>query len=275
MLGHRLYRHLRSTHDASVTLRQPLDAYAGQGLFDEANAYPAVDARSLDSIERAIADHRPQTVVNAVGIVKQRDDSNDAIAAIEVNSLLPHRLAMLCRRHEARLIHVSTDCVFSGRRGHYNEDDLPDASDVYGRSKLLGEVYEAPALTLRTSMIGRELARKSSLLEWFLAQRGPVRGFRNAIFSGFTTAELSRIIEMLIVGHPSAAGLYHVSSEPISKYDLLSLIRDKLGLQTVIEEDDTFHCDRSLDSTRFRQRFGYEPPSWDAMATELAHEVRA
>ncbi|MGZ5164781.1 MAG: dTDP-4-dehydrorhamnose reductase family protein [Burkholderiales bacterium] len=275
MLGHRLYRHLLSAHEVKVTLRQPLGTYSGRGLFDETNAYPAVDVRSLDGVEHAVADHHPQAIVNAVGIVKQRDDSNDAIAAIEVNSLLPHRLAQLCRQYEARLIHISTDCVFSGRRGHYNEDDLPDASDVYGRSKLLGEVCEAPALTLRTSMIGCELARKSSLLEWFLAQRGPVRGFRKAIFSGFTTAELARIIEMLIVGHPSAAGLYHVSSEPISKYDLLCLIRDKLGLQTVIEEDNAFHCDRSLDSTRFRQRFGYEPPSWDAMTTELAHEVRA
>ena len=275
MLGHRLLTHFSGRHETRVTLRQPLTAYAAFGLFSRSNAYGAVDARDFNAIKRACTDFGAQVIVNAIGIVKQRHDSADAVPAIEVNSLLPHRLRVLCADHGARLIHLSTDCVFSGTRGNYAESDIPDATDVYGRSKLLGEVGEAPALTLRTSMIGRELSRKSSLLEWFLAQTGPVRGFRKAVFSGFTTTELARVIEMLIARFPDASGLYHVSSAPINKYDLLCLLRDKLGLHTAIEPDDEFSCDRSLDSTRFRAQFNYEPPSWDAMTDELAREMRA
>jgi dTDP-4-dehydrorhamnose reductase len=274
MLGHRLHQHFKAEHDSRVTLRGPLAAYAAYGLFDTTNTYANVDVRAFEGIEHAVADHNPQVVVNAVGIVKQREDSSDPVTAIEVNALLPHRLTTLCRRHNARLIHISTDCVFSGHRGRYTEEDVPDASDLYGRSKLLGEVSDPPALTLRTSIIGRELARKSSLLEWFLAQQGTIRGFRKAIFSGFTTAELARIIGMLIAKYPNATGLFHVSSEPISKYDLLSLIRDRLHLSTIIQPDSQFECDRSLDSTRFRFCFDYRPPSWEAMVGELAREVQ-
>jgi dTDP-4-dehydrorhamnose reductase len=273
MLGHRLCRHLRGEHDVKVTLRQPLSAYAQLGLFDSDNAYAEVDALVFDTVGRAVRAHAPQAIVNAIGIVKQRPDSYDAVTSIEVNSLLPHRLAMLCRQAGSRLIHISTDCVFAGTRGNYNEEHATDAEDLYGRSKLLGEVAEPPALTLRTSMIGRELTRKTGLLEWFLAQQGPIKGYRRGVFSGFTTLEMARILEMLIVKFPDASGLYHVSSAPISKYDLLCLVRDKLGLATEIRPDYDFHCDRSLDSTRFRTRFAYQPPTWETMVNELVHEI--
>jgi dTDP-4-dehydrorhamnose reductase len=212
--------------------------------------------------------------VNCIGIVKQRSAGSQAIPSIEVNALFPHRLALLCRGHGTRLIHISTDCVFSGRRGNYNEGNLPDATDIYGRSKLLGEVTEGNALTLRTSMIGRELTRKASLLEWFLSQAGQIKGYRRAIFSGFTTSELARIIERLIAQFPEAAGLYHVSSEPISKYDLLCLVRDRMRPGVHITPDDELQCDRSLDSTRFQTRFGYKPPKWETMIDELAQDRR-
>jgi dTDP-4-dehydrorhamnose reductase len=272
MLGHRLYRQLQREHAVKVTLREPLEAYAAFDLFDRENAFDRVDALAFDSVERAVRAHVPEAIVNAIGIVKQRADAYDAVPSIEVNSLFPHRLAGLSRAVGARLIHLSTDCVFAGTRGHYKEDDPTDAEDLYGRSKLLGEVAEPPAITLRTSMIGRELKRKTGLLEWFLAQRGPVKGYRRAVFSGFTTLELARLLEVLIVRFPDASGLYHVSSAPISKYDLLCLVRDKLQLKTEIRPDYDFHCDRSLDSTRFRHRFGYEPPTWEAMVDELARE---
>ena len=274
MLGHRLYLHLRSGHETKVTLREPMSAYAQFGLFDTSTAYDRVDAMRFETVERAVEAHAPEVVVNGIGIVKQRNVAYEAVPSIEVNSLFPHRLGELCRRQKARLIHISTDCVFSGRRGNYNEDDPTDAEDLYGRSKLLGEISDPPALTLRTSMIGRELHRNVSLLEWFLAQRAPIKGFRRAIFSGFTTIEMARIIEMLIVKFPHTSGLYHVSSAPISKYDLLCLLRDKLGHSVDIRPDYDFHCDRSLDSRRFRGRFGYEPPTWERMADELALEER-
>ena len=274
MLGHELFRELRSRHEARVTLRQPLSAYAAKGLFDGANAFAGVDARSPGRVEAVVEEFRPEAVVNAIGIVKQRPESEEALASIEVNALLPHRLALACRSAGARLIHLSTDCVFSGEKGGYREDDRPDAADLYGRSKLLGEVTEEGALTLRTSMIGLGLYRKTSLVDWFLAQKGRVQGYRKAIFSGLTTRELARVIGMLIERHPQASGLYHVSAAPISKYELLVKLRERLRAQLEIVPVDEPRIDRSLDSTRFRRVFDYQPPAWDPMLDELAGEIR-
>ena len=273
MLGHQLLRHFSAHHDTRVTLRQALEHYSRYGLFKSDNAYGAIDARSTDSLRKVLADFRPEAVINAIGLVKQRPVAQEAIPNIEINALLPHKVALLCMEVGARLVHMSTDCVFSGRRGNYRESDPSDAEDLYGRAKFLGEVSDAPCLTLRTSIIGRELSRKTGLLEWFLAQRGKtVKGFRNAIFSGFTTAEMSRIIEQLLVAHPRASGLYHVSAEAISKYELLRKINDALGLNITVVPESEPRCDRSLDSTRFRDEFGYHPPTWDAMVSELAKE---
>jgi dTDP-4-dehydrorhamnose reductase len=270
MLGHRAFLHLRERHDVRVTLRQDAEAYAPYGLFTRENAYYGVNVRFVDPLAETIADFRPDAVLNAVGIVKQRGTASESIPSLEINSLLPHRLAVLCRGSGSRLVHVSTDCVFSGTRGGYRDDDPSDATDLYGKSKYLGEVSGEPhCITLRTSIIGEELSRRTALLEWFLAQRGTIRGFTNAIFSGFTTSELARIVERLLTEHPQASGLYQVSSEPISKFDLLTRIRDRLRHPVEIEPDPSFHCDRSLDSTRFRSEFAYTPPSWDEMIDEL------
>ena len=270
MLGHQLLRHFGTRHVARVTLRGPLERYAGYGLFHAGNAVDGVDVQDFGTVRRVFTGFRPDAVINATGIVKQRAEAAEAIPSIEINALFPHRLAALCAEAGTRLVHMSTDCVFSGKQGGYREDDPPDATNIYGRSKLLGEVSASPAITLRTSIIGSELSRKTGLLEWFLAQQGTIRGYRRAIFSGFTTTEMARIIEMLLTRYPGAHGLYHVSSAAISKYELLTLIRDRLGLSTRIEPEDDFHCDRSLDSTRFRAAFAYEPPSWPAMIDELA-----
>jgi dTDP-4-dehydrorhamnose reductase len=274
MLGHQLLRHFSAQHETRVTLHRALDQYAGIGLFNSANALDHVDVRDFDSVRQAITGFRPDAVINATGIVKQRAEAAHAIPSIEINALFPHRTAALCAETGARFVHMSTDCVFSGRRGGYTEDDTPDAEDIYGRSKLLGEVAEPPCITLRTSIIGRELSRKTGLLEWFLAQRGgTIKGYRRAIFSGFTTAEMARIIDRVLTGSGPGHGLYQVSSAAISKFDLLTAIRDRLKLDIKIEPDDSFVCDRSLDSTRFRAVFGYQPPSWNAMIDELAPSI--
>ncbi len=275
MLGHQVLKSFSLRHETKVTLRQDLEAYRQYGLFNDSNSYTGIDVRSLDGLTQVLADFRPDAVINAVGIVKQRPTAQESIPSLEINSLLPHRLAVLCRAVRARLVHISTDCVFSGRRGNYREDDSSDAEDLYGRSKFLGEVHDCHCLTLRTSIIGRELAKKKGLLEWFLAQKGTVKGFRNAIYTGFTTVEMGRIIEKMLLHHPQAAGLYHVSSNPISKYDLLLLFRTKLGHDVDILPDDSFHCDRSLNSTRFRMQFDHIPPTWEAMIEELAKEIRS
>ena len=269
MLGHQLLKHLQPRHDVKVTLRLDLAAYASFGLFRRENTYDAIDIRSLERLVEVMADFRPETVINAVGIVKQRPDAKESIPSLEINALLPHRLAVLCKGSGARLIHLSTDCIFSGKKGNYLESDPSDAEDLYGKTKFLGEVHETNSLTLRTSIIGRELSRHTSLLDWFLAQTGTVKGFTRAIYTGFTTLEMSRIIETMLLKHPHACGVYHVSSDPINKYELLLLIREKLGLDIEIIPDAVFSCDRSLDSSRFRSEFNYTPPSWSAMLEEL------
>jgi len=274
MLGHKLLLHLSARHDIRVTLRRGLADYAEHGLFQQGNAYPDVDVRSSQRLIEVLSDFHPEVVINAVGVVKQRAAAKLAIPSIEINALLPHRLALLTRAIDARLVHISTDCVFSGRTGEYTEASPSDAEDLYGKSKFLGEVSDEGCITLRTSIIGRELSRKTGLLEWFLAQREPIKGYTKAIYSGLTTQELARVIEHLLTQFPRADGLYHVSSEPISKYDLLMAIRDALGIKIDIVADAELHCDRSLISDRFRQEFGYLPPSWQAMVDELAQEIK-
>lgn len=274
MLGHELFFELRARHETRVTLRQPLAAYSSRGLFTADNAFGGIDARTPGAVEQVIAQFRPQALVNAIGIVKQRAESDDAIVSIEVNALLPHRLASACRAAGARVIHVSTDCVFTGEKGRYSETDRPDAVDLYGRSKLLGELAGEGCLTLRTSMIGLGLYRKTSLVDWFLAQKGRVQGYRHAIFSGLTTRELSRVIALVIEKHPQASGLYHLSAAPVSKLELLTKLRERLRSSVDIVPADEPRIDRSLDSTRFRRVFAYTPPSWDSMLDELAHDIQ-
>jgi dTDP-4-dehydrorhamnose reductase len=172
------------------------------------------------------------------------------------------------------MIHLSTDCVFSGRKGQYVEQDASDAEDLYGRTKFLGEVAYPHAITVRTSMIGRELRTRYGLVEWFLSQKSAVKGYRKAIFSGFTTDELSRILLHYVLPRPELSGLYHVSSEPISKYDLLLFVKASFGYPIDILPDEELIVDRSLDSTRFRQATGYQPPAWEAMIDELKENSR-
>lgn len=274
MLGHQLLRQLATHHEIYVTVRRDSKSYDAFGLFDGKRTYFGVDAHSPERLQEIMATCRPETVINAIGVVKQRAEANDAIQSIEINALLPHRLAVLCEAAGARLIHFSTDCVFSGRRGKYRETDFADAEDLYGRAKYLGEPGGKHCLTLRTSFIGRELARKAGLLEWFLAQRGRVKGYTKAVFSGFTTLEMTRIINKVLTAPIPLSGVYHVSSEPISKFDLLTMIRDALSLRTEIEPYDGFQCDRSLDSSRFREALPYRPPGWKAMVEELAQDIR-
>lgn len=276
MLGHRLLRHFASRHETRVTLRQPLEAYQQFRIFDGGNAYEGVDARDPGAVACVVSGFAPDAVINAIGVVKQRSTAGNDVLSMEVNALFPHLLARVCRRHGARLVHLSTDCVFSGKKGHYAEQDRPDPVDVYGLSKLLGEADGPGVVALRTSMIGPELLRKTGLVEWFLAQgRGtPVMGWRKAIFSGFTTPELARLVEILLTRHPQAAGLYHASAAAISKYDLLSELNRRLDRGVTIVPDESVICDRSLDSSRFRADFGYVPPSWDTMLGELAHDLR-
>lgn len=221
-----------------------------------------VDVENVDSLIDLFGQVRPDVVINCIGLVKQLSEADDPLLAIPINSLLPHRLARLCSVSGSRLIHISTDCVFSGSKGMYKEIDFPDAKDLYGRSKYLGEVDYPHAITLRTSIIGHELEGARSLVGWFLAQSSPVRGFKKAIFSGLPTVEIARLIRDHVLPNPQLHGLHHVSAEPINKYDLLRLVADTYGRHIDIVADDSFVIDRSLDSSRFRSITGFQPKPW-------------
>ena len=270
MLGNAVLRLFAGSDgfEARGTVRSPASARLLPPELRE-RLETGVDVENPDSLAGALARSRPQVVINCVGVVKQLAEADDPLTAIPINALLPHRLARLCAVANARLVHVSTDCVFSGARGLYTEADFPDANDLYGRSKYLGEVDYDNAVTLRTSIIGHELASAHGLVGWFLSQQGPVKGFRRAVFSGLPTVELARVIRDRVLPHPGLRGTYHVSADPINKYELLKLVAEAYRTPTGIEPDDRLVIDRSLDSGRFRAATGYTPPSWPELVRSM------
>lgn len=274
MLGHKVYQVLGEHFETKVTVRERFDSISTRGPLTEQDVIEGIDVADVSAVEAALASFRPDAVVNCAGIIKQLPQAHDAQLSISVNSLAPHRLASLAQRYGARFVQISTDCVFSGQQGMYKESDNPDPVDLYGRSKLLGEVDELEdAVTLRTSIIGRELASTHSLVEWFLSQTGPsVKGFTNAIFSGLPTVALAKVIASVLRDHPDLHGLYHVSSDPINKHDLLTLIRDAYGKQIEIIPDGATRIDRSLDSRRFAEATGITIPSWPELVQAMASD---
>ena len=273
MLGHQLWRGLHAQHDTWVTLRRPVADFAVHNLFDEAKAIQFDDITDDTALERALGQAKPEAVINCVGLIKQRDEASDEALTLRVNAEFPHRLAKRCGEAGARLIHFSTDCIFAGTKGNYTESDPSDAADLYGQSKHQGEVADAHSVTLRTSVIGHELGTNLALLDWFLSQRDQaINGYTKAIYSGFTTLEMARIVDRILTQHTDLSGVWHVASQPISKFGLLQLCREKLGWEGVIEPNDEFVCDRSLNADRFNQATGYPPPSWEAMISELAQQ---
>lgn len=273
MLGYQAVQYFKRRYEVIGTVRKTESQLADYLAFKEIDSYYQIDARNFSAIEKLFEAQKPDVVINCIGIVKQRSLAKEAIESIELNALFPHRLAALCAESGARVMHYSTDCVFSGKKGSYEEQDFPDALDLYGRTKLLGELDYPHCFTFRTSIIGLELFHKKSLVEWYLAQSGKVKGFSNAIYTGFTTLEMCRITES-VMKNQDLYGVFQVASEPISKFDLLSLLRGQLGAGSEIVEDVEFCCDRSLIGSRFNQAAGYSPPSWKAMVTELAEQIR-
>jgi dTDP-4-dehydrorhamnose reductase len=229
------------------------------------------DVDNQDSLALLFARVKPDVVINCVGLIKQLADANDPLQAIPINSLLPHRLARLCDIAGARLIHVSTDCVFSGSKGNYLESDASDAKDLYGRSKFLGEVDYPHCITLRTSIIGHELNSAKSLVGWFLAQQGTVKGYTKAVFSGLPTIELAHVIRDIVLPQPALHGLYHVAAEPINKFDLLTLVAQAYKKQIDIVADEQLTIDRSLNAERFRSATGYVAPAWPELIQKMAN----
>lgn len=233
------------------------------------NLIEGVDINNIEQLRSMFLEIKPDVVINCIGLIKQASDANDPLQAIFLNAYWPHILADFCRVINARLIQISTDCVFSGFKGNYVEGDFADADDLYGRTKFLGELNYPNTVTLRTSIIGHELSGQKSLVNWFLSQTGGVSGYRKAFFSGLPTVELATIIQDYVIPYPNISGLYHVSVEPISKFKLLQMIAHEYRHDIEIKPEDSVEINRSLDSSKFRLATGYLPKSWTQLIAEM------
>ena len=280
MLGYSLFKNLSDADQLDVygtvrNIKGKEKYYTGC----EERLFTNVDVNNLGSIEAVIESLEPEIVINCIGLIKQHDISKQHIHAIEINALLPHQIANLCDKYSAKLIHFSTDCVFSGNEGFYTEESTADATDLYGKSKCLGEIDYAPHLTLRTSIIGHELNSSVSLIDWFLSQTGGVKGFSKAIFSGLPTCYVAKLLAENILKSPELTGLYHLSVAPIDKYTLLKQVAETYSKQVEINEFTGFVIDRSLNSQKLIQKLGLVLPSWpeviDYMHKDYVHRYQA
>jgi dTDP-4-dehydrorhamnose reductase len=271
MLGHKLVEVWQDRFNVWTTIRNNFQQYERYKIFNSDKTFENINIQNISLVRETIKQIKPNVVVNAVGVIKQVPLAKNIIDTLTINSIFPHQLSELTEEFQFRLINISTDCVFSGVKGNYSECDLADAHDLYGKSKHLGEVSTGNCLTLRTSIIGRELETAHSLVEWFLSNRGKsVKGFINAIYTGFPTVVLADILSNLIKNYPDLCGLYHVSSGPINKFNLLTLINEAYQAEIEIEPFEDFVIDRSLDSSKFREATGFEPINWIEMIRIMA-----
>lgn len=270
MLGHTLARYFNGNpiYNVGLVVRSK-NLLINAGINSQNNIFEISDLEVGSEVSKIINSWKPKVVINCIGVIKQSSKIDDLKETIYINSILPHKLLMECEKNNAKLISFSTDCVFSGKKGNYNEKDKPDADDLYGLTKSLGEALGEKSVCIRTSIIGPELSSSRSLLEWFLNAGERVTGFKNAIFSGFPTYEIAKILDKYVIHNSNIHGLYHLSSEPISKYDLLCLINEIYCLGKVIEPDYSFIIDRSLDSSEFKNLTGYCAPKWNDLVTEM------
>jgi dTDP-4-dehydrorhamnose reductase len=273
MLGSTLFRVFSRNHQFETfgSLRDAsAKRYFGPELHD--GLIPNVHLDGESGLLTAFAVAKPDVVINCIGIIKQLPNANDFLESLAINATLPHRLAKYCDTTNARLVHFSTDCVFSGKRGLYSEEDFPDADDLYGRTKFLGEVAYENSITLRTSIIGHEINRSKSLVDWFLSQSGEVKGFTRAVFSGLPTIEVARVVKDYVIPNPKLSGLYHLSVDPINKFDLLNLVASTYRRAIKIAPDERLVIDRSLNSDRFRAATSFKPKPWQELINDMHEE---
>jgi dTDP-4-dehydrorhamnose reductase len=270
MLGHKLMQVLSQRYTVIGTIRGNTSDLANHPVFSGFDIIGNIQADNIAGIANAIEKTKPDIVINCIGIVKQLPAAQDPLQSISVNALFPHHLAKICRQRNIRFIHISTDCVFSGNRGFYSEMDRSDADDLYGKTKFLGEVTYPGSLTIRTSIIGRELSTGHGLIDWFLMQEGKtISGYKKAIFSGLTTIALSKIIGRIISDYPELQGIFQIASKPINKFDLLMLVKKTYRVKIIVEPDETVISDRSLNAEKFREKTNIKIPSWEYMIKEM------
>lgn len=273
MLGHKITQVLKKNFEVFSTIRGNYESFEKYGILEKDKVFEKTDVNEIKSVAEIAKHLKPDYLINCIGIIKQLPSAKNSVKTIKINSLLPHQLAEIADENNSKLITISTDCVFSGAKGFYKEEDLPDARDLYGKSKNLGEVVESRHLTIRTSIIGRELNGAHSLIEWFLSNEGKtIKGFSKAIYTGFPTIVFADIISGLILNNSDLCGLYHISSEPINKFDLLNMVKKYYRVNVEIERDEDFEIDRSLDSSKFRLATGFKPENWETMIKKMAED---
>jgi dTDP-4-dehydrorhamnose reductase len=273
MLGHKLLLKMSTKWDVLGTVRKDNPTLSKLAQVNGFDVKDAVDALDFDSVNAVVQEYKPDVVINCIGIVKQLDEAKDPYLSIAINAMFPHQLQKLAEREGFRLIHFSTDCVFSGKSGPYSEDDETDVSDLYGMTKYLGEVKGQNALTIRTSIIGHEINKPTGLVEWFLSQKGgKINGFTKALYTGLTTNAMADVVMNIIEDYKDLSGVYQVASDEISKYDLLQIMNEQEHCDVTINKYDDFILDRRLDSGVFRKATGWKPPSWREMIKTMFTE---
>lgn len=276
LIGSHIFRYLSSNsfHDVFGSIRKLEEIRYFSDRY-QSNLYPHINVNNSANVLNIFEKVKPEVVINCIGLTKHIAEASDPIKMIELNATWPHRLAKISSNYGAKLIHISTDCVFLGSKGNYLELDVPDASDWYGRTKILGEVDYGGHLTLRTSTIGHELHTKYGLLEWFLAQDKECVGFSKAVFSGLPSVVFAEVIEEFILPNAELRGLYQVSADPINKYDLLKLIAAVYGKKIKIQQDREFTIDRSLSYEKFKVATGYTPAAWPDLIETMYKNYKA
>ncbi len=270
MIGHVLLEKIKQFHEVKATLKNNFNTYKKLRVANNEYYFDQINILDFVNFQNLLQNFYPDVVINAIGVTKQRIPNYSETEVKEINSIFPHKLDMLCNLHNIKLIHLSTDCVFSGKKGLYSLNDVPDAKDLYGKSKIAGEINDTSTLTIRKSTVGYEIDSNKGLLEWFINQKGYVNGYINAIFSGVTTLEFAKVLLHVIEKRIDLKGIYHVSSDPIDKFTLLSLIKNKLELDSIlIRPYKDFKCDRSLDGSIFFNETNYKFPSWELMIDEM------
>ncbi len=273
MLGHKLVQSWQNEFDVYTTIRKSFAELEHLQIFERNKTFDNVEVTNFDLVAKIIDEVKPNAIVNAVGIIKQLPTSKNIVKALEINSIFPHKLAEISQAKNIRFITISTDCVFNGKKGNYTEDDISDAEDVYGKSKYLGEVTGENCLTIRTSIIGREIGTSHSLVDWFLSNEGKqVKGFTKAIYTGFPTVVLAEIIADILKNQPNLSGLYQISSNLIDKFSLLKIVREAYNANIEIESDADFQIDRSLNCDKFKNATGFKPKSWEVMIRLMADD---
>lgn len=274
LIGHKLFQELIPDFEVFGTLHKSKNFYGNISLFSKPNIIENVNVVEFEILKGILRATNPDVIINCVGITKRKDEINDPFTALTINSVFPHQLANWAKDNGKKILHFSTDCVFDGKVGNYNESSLTTAEDIYGRTKALGDIKYSHTLTIRSSFIGQELFGKTELLEWFLSQKGKkILGFRNTFYSGVSTMVMARVVRDIILNYSNLSGLYHLAPvKPISKYDLLCIAKEAYDIDVdIIPEDDHVHFP-TLDGSKLRSKIDLKIPSWQEMMLELSSD---